>query len=54
MLDKKTQKERQKSFDCLPGSIKESLTEEEVQEFLQEEQWSDALFEKLDEFIVKE
>lgn len=52
--NKKVDKERQMSFDSLPPAIKESLTEEEVQIFLHEEEWPDSLFEKLDEFIIKD
>ncbi|SDU16794.1 MULTISPECIES: hypothetical protein [Desulfobacula] len=51
---KKIDKERQMSYDSLPPSIKESLTEEEKEIFLYAEVWPDSLFEKLDEFIVKD
>lgn len=51
---KKNDKERQMSFDSLPPHIKESLTQEEIQIFLTQDVWPDSLFEKLDEFIVKE
>jgi len=51
---KKNDKERKISFDSLPPSIKDSLTEEEKQLFLNAEEWPESLFEKLDEFIVKE
>ncbi|MCD4675215.1 MAG: hypothetical protein K8S18_04365 [Desulfobacula sp.] len=51
---KKTDKERQMAYDSLPPSIKENLTEEEKQLFLSAEQWPDSLFEKLEEFIIKE
>ena len=51
---KKPDKERQVSFDSLPPNIKESLTEDEKQLFLYEDQWPETLFEKLEEFIVKE
>ena len=50
---KKTDRERQMSYDSLPPSIKESLTEEEKELFLNAEQWPDSLFDKLDEFIIK-
>lgn len=53
-MDKKTIKERQMSYDSLPPGIKESLTEEEKQAFLNEEKWPESLFEKLEEFIIKE
>ncbi len=54
MNKRKPDKERQQSYDSLPPSVKESLTEEEKQAFLFEEQWPESLFEKLDEFIIKE
>ncbi len=50
---KKTDKERQMSYDSLPPGIKESLTQEEKELFLNSEQWPDSLFEKLEEFIIK-
>ena len=50
---KKTDRERQMSYDGLPPGIKESLTEEEKELFLNAEQWPDSLFEKLEEFIIK-
>jgi len=51
---KKIDKERQMSYDSLPPNIKDSLTEEEKQLFLTAEKWPDSLFEKLEEFIVKD
>lgn len=51
---KKIEKERQMSYESLPPSIKESLTEEEKELFLHAEAWPDSLFEKLGEFIIKE
>lgn len=54
MLDKKTQKERQESFESLPVAIKESMSEEETHAFLYEEEWPESLFKKLDEFILRE
>ncbi len=51
---KKIDKERQMSYDSLPPSVKESLTEEEKELFLFSEQWPDSLFEKLEEFIITE
>ncbi len=51
---KKIDKERQMSYDSLPPSVKESLTEEEKQLFLNAEEWPESLFEKLEEFIIKE
>jgi len=50
---KKIDKERQMSYDSLPPGIKESLTQEEKELFLNAEQWPDSLFEKLEEFIIK-
>lgn len=49
---KKIDKERQLSYDSLPPSVKESLTEEEKELFLYAEHWPDSLFEKLEEFII--
>jgi len=51
---KKDAKERKHSYDSLPPIIKDSLTEEEKQLFLNAEEWPESLFEKLEEFIVKE
>jgi len=53
-MDKKTQKERQKAFDSLPPAIRDCLSSEEKQLFLTADQWPDELFQKLDEFIIKE
>ena len=53
ITDKKTLKERQASYESLPPNIKDSLTEEDKESFLNDETWSDELFKKLDEFIVK-
>lgn len=53
-MDKKAQKERQKAFDSMPPAIRESLSEEEKQLFLTAEQWPEELFQKLEEFIIKE
>jgi len=50
---KKTDKERQMSYDSLPPGIKENLTPEEKELFLNAEQWPDSLFKKLEEFIIK-
>jgi len=52
--NQKIDKERQMSYDSLPPSVKESLTEEEKQLFLYAQEWPESLFEKLDEFIIKE
>ena len=52
--NKKIDKERQMSYESLPPSVKDSLTEAEKQIFLYDSEWPESLFEKLDEFIVKE
>lgn len=52
--EKKIDQERQLSFESLPPSIRETLTEEEKQLFLYAEEWPESLFIKLDEFIVKD
>ncbi len=54
MSEKKIDKERQNSYDSLPPSIKENLTQEEKEAFLYKAVWPESLFEKLDEFIIKE
>ena len=51
---KKIDKERQAAYDSLPPGIKENLTSEEKELFINAEQWPDSLFEKLEEFIIKE
>jgi len=53
-MNKKTRKERQQSYDSLPPVIKDSLSEEEKALFLTAEKWPEELFEKLEEFIIKE
>jgi len=53
-MDKKTLKERKDAFDSLPPAIRESLSPEEKKFFLTAEKWPEELFQKLDEFIVKE
>ncbi|WP_022668813.1 hypothetical protein [Desulfospira joergensenii] len=53
-MDKKNLKERKEAFESLPPVIRESLTQEEKEVFLTAEQWPEELFNKLDEFIVKE
>ncbi|MCF8092982.1 MAG: hypothetical protein K9K21_05045 [Desulfotignum sp.] len=52
-MDNKTKKQRQEAFDSLPQHIKEKLTPEEKQLFLFSEEWPDTLFEKMDEFLIK-
>ena len=51
---KKVDRERQMSYESLPSAVKESLTEEEKELFLYADQWPDSLFEKLEEFIIKD
>lgn len=46
--------ERKEAFKSLPENIKQTLTEEEVDTFLNKEQWPETLFEKLKEFIVND
>jgi len=53
-MDKKNLKERKFAFESLPPAIRESLTPEERETFLTAEEWPEELFEKLDEFIIKE
>ena len=50
----KIDKERQEAYNSLPPGIKESLTQEEKELFLNAEHWPDSLFTKLEEFIIKE
>jgi hypothetical protein len=52
--EKKIDMERQTAFDSLPPNIRENMTEEEKQLFLHAKEWPESLFEKLDEFIVKD
>jgi len=53
-MKKKIDKERQISFDSLPPNIRENMTDEEKELFLYAEEWPESLFDKLEEFIVKE
>ncbi|HKJ97637.1 MAG TPA: hypothetical protein VJ959_01845 [Desulfotignum sp.] len=53
-MDKKAKKERQEAFDSLPQAIKDKLTPEEKHVFLTADIWPETLFEKLDEFLIKE
>lgn len=53
-MDKKTLKERKTAFESLPPAIRENFSPEEKEMFLTAEEWPEALFQKLDEFIVKE
>ena len=50
---KKELKERKEAYKCLPPNIKNLLTEEETQIFLNEEVWPETLCDKLKDFIVK-
>ncbi len=50
---KKEDIERKEAFKCLPENIKQTLTEEEVDAFLNEEVWPETLFEKLKDFITE-
>ncbi len=54
MSKNKIEKERQQSYESLPPSVKENLTQEEKELFLTADKWPDSLFEKLEDFIVKE
>lgn len=49
---KKNDKEREMALKSLPPSIRNTLTEEEVELFLNAEEWPESLFEKLSEFIT--
>lgn len=53
-MNKKELKERQIAYDSLPPAIRDSLTPEEKDLFLNAEQWPEDLFEKLAEFIVRD
>ncbi|MCK5541831.1 MAG: hypothetical protein KAI40_03995 [Desulfobacterales bacterium] len=49
---KKIDPERKQAFDSLPPNIKQRLTDEEKELFLNSEEWPDSLFDKLKEFIT--
>ena len=49
---KNTDSERAKALKALPPHIREQLTEEETELFLNAEEWPESLFKKLEEFIV--
>ena len=51
-LSKKDQEEREMALKSLPPSIRNSLTDEEKDLFLNAEVWPESMFEKLSEFIV--
>lgn len=44
-------KERKEAFEALPKTIKEKLSEEEIDAFLHKEVWPDSLFKKVSDFI---
>lgn len=46
--------ERKGALESLPPHIRDNLTEEELELFLYSEEWPDSLFEKMNEFIVKD
>ncbi|MFH1156760.1 MAG: hypothetical protein V1793_23405 [Pseudomonadota bacterium] len=46
--------ERKMALKRLPPHIREQMTPEEIELFLYGEEWPDALFQKLDEFIIKD
>lgn len=52
--NKKPDKERQMAWESLPPAVKENLSQEEKELFLFAQKWPDSLFEKLDEFIIKD
>ena len=52
-ISKKDLEERAMALKSLPPSVRNSLTEEEKDLFLNAEVWPESLFEKLSEFIVK-
>jgi hypothetical protein len=52
-ISAKDQEEREMAYKSLPPSIRNSLTDEEKDLFLNGEEWPESLFEKLSEFIVK-
>ncbi|MCK5312849.1 MAG: hypothetical protein KAJ62_12105 [Desulfobacteraceae bacterium] len=49
---KKIDIERKQAFESLPPNIKQRLTDEEKELFLNAEEWPDSLFDKLKEFII--
>ena len=51
-MEKKSNNERIMALKALPPHIKEQLTEEETELFLNGEQWPESMFKKLEEFIV--
>ena len=51
---KKADPERVEALKCLPVELKKSLTIEEVNAFLFEDEWPDSLQEKLKDYMVDE
>ena len=51
---KKADPARIEALKCLPLELKKSLTIEEVNAFLFEEEWPDSLQEKLKDYLVEE
>ena len=51
---KKTDSQRAMALKALPPHIREQLTEEEVELFLNGGEWPESMFEKLSEFIIPE
>jgi hypothetical protein len=51
---RKTDSERAMAYKSLPPAIRENFTDEEKELFLHGEEWPEELFQKLEEFIVKE
>lgn len=52
-ITKKDMEERTMALKSLPPNIRNSMTEEEKELFLNGEEWPESMFEKLSEFIVK-
>jgi hypothetical protein len=50
--NKRPDSERAMALKALPPNIREQLTEEETELFLNGEEWPEAMFKKLEEFIV--
>jgi len=46
--------ERKGALESLPPHIRENLTEEETDLFLFGDEWPESLFEKMNEFIIKD
>ena len=52
-ISKKDLEERAEALKSLPPNIRNSISDEEKEQFLHGEEWPESLFEKLSEFIVK-